>query len=209
MQSKRASTDPKDLKTIAEFPEANQARIVSNYLASEGIRAWLSNETIVTNDWLIGNAIGNVRLQVADVDVEQALKLIEEKPQIGLHELSKIALNEDREEPSGPLFDFIYPEGHESCHTESESESDLYQPVEAELALNPREVMVDRAFRASFIFIAVFILSPFLTWMLIDIYTSKDPLSQRHRRRLFWATLLHIPAMVVFILFLRLPLGGF
>lgn len=195
---------PTDLKTIAEFSEANEGRIVLNYLASEGIRAWLSNETIVTNDWLLGNAIGNVRLQVADVDVEAALKLLDAKSEIEESELSEIALQEDREKPAGPLFDMFYPEGYELHPSESEEKSPNANEADEQHAPNPREVMVDRAFRASLLFTAICFLSPFLTLMLIDIYTSRESLSQRHRRRLIWATLLHIPATLLFLFFIRI-----
>ncbi len=198
--------DKNDLVTIGEFREANQARIVLNYLASEGIRGWLSNETIVTNDWLLGNAVGNVRLQVADVDAAAAMRLLEEKPTMGLGELSKIALNEARENPSGPLFDFVYPDGYEKSPENSETDAGFDDEDETKQALNAKESLVDRAFRASILFLVFSFLSPILTWMLIDIYSNHESIGPRHQRRLFWATLLHIPGMLLFLLMLRLSI---
>jgi hypothetical protein len=198
--------ETKDLITIAEFREANQARILLNYLASEGIRGWLSNETIVTNDWLLGNAVGNVRLQVANVDVEEALRLLEDKPPIDADELSEIALNAETEKPSGPLFDFIYPDGYEESLDQSETDLDFDEADETKQDLTHKEILVDRAFRASILFLAFSFLSPILTWMLIDIYSSREVISPRHQRRLFWATLLHIPGMILFLFVLRLTI---
>lgn len=197
--------DRNDLVTIGEFREANQARIVLNYLASEGIRGWLSNETIVTNDWLLGNAVGNVRLQVADVDAETAMRLLDEKPTMGLGDLSEMALNEAREKPSGPLFDFIYPNGYEESPENSETDAAFDEADETKQDLNAKEFLVDRAFRASILFLVFSFLSPILTWILIDIHSNHEAIGPRHQRRLFWATLLHIPGMLLFLLVLRLP----
>ena len=60
------------LVTIATYhslPKAEAARI---FLAHEGIEAVLVNESIVAMDWLLMNAVGGVKLQVATQDVELA-----------------------------------------------------------------------------------------------------------------------------------------
>jgi len=64
------------LVTIATYhsqPKAEAARI---FLAQEGIEAILINETIVAMDWLLMNAIGGIKLQVATVDAERASSFI-------------------------------------------------------------------------------------------------------------------------------------
>ncbi len=167
----------------------------------------MSNETIVTNDWLLGNAVGNVRLQVADVDVETAMRFLDEKPTIGLGDLSELAMNEARENPSGPLFDFVYPDGNEESPENSETNAGFDDVDETKQDLNAKEFLVDRAFRASILFLVFSFLSPILTWMLIDIYSNPEAIGPRHQRRLFWATLLHIPGMLLFLLVLRLSVG--
>lgn len=64
------------LVTIATYhsqPKAEAARIL---LAHEGIEAVLLNETIVAMDWLLMNAIGGIKLQVATEDAARAASLI-------------------------------------------------------------------------------------------------------------------------------------
>jgi membrane protease YdiL (CAAX protease family) len=64
------------LVTIATYhsqPKAEAARI---HLAQEGIEAVLINESIVAMDWLLMNAIGGIKLQVASHDAERAANFI-------------------------------------------------------------------------------------------------------------------------------------
>ncbi len=64
------------LVTIATYhsqPKAEAARIL---LAQEGIEAVLINETIVAMDWLLMNAIGGIKLQVASHDADRAAGFI-------------------------------------------------------------------------------------------------------------------------------------
>src|SRR5262245_18208915 len=65
-----------DLVIVATFrylPEAEAARM---HLESEGIQAFLADAEIVTMDWLIANAVGDIKLQVAGRDVEQVKRIL-------------------------------------------------------------------------------------------------------------------------------------
>jgi len=182
-----------------------------NHLHAEGIRAWLSNETIVTNDWLLGQAVGNVQLQVGDADFERATSALEISTDILPSELDKLALAGEKEEVAKPLFGFFYPEGVDASeyplHTElsiRNSAENIDAEIEQDKDPNSREWLVDRAFRASILFLILPFFSPLLTWMLLDIWSNEQSLSERYRRKLVWAIMLHVPTMIFIVIYIRL-----
>ena len=60
------------LVTIATYHSQTKAEAARIHLAQEGIEAVLINESIVAMDWLLMNAIGGIKLQVASHDAERA-----------------------------------------------------------------------------------------------------------------------------------------
>ena len=60
------------LVTIATYHSQTKAEAARIHLAQEGIEAVLLNESIVAMDWLLMNAIGGIKLQVASHDAERA-----------------------------------------------------------------------------------------------------------------------------------------
>lgn len=65
------------LVTIATFDQAAKARLAQNALTEAGIRAAVADETTVAMDWLLGNAIGWIKLQVLEDDAERAVAELE------------------------------------------------------------------------------------------------------------------------------------
>lgn len=195
---------PLNLKTIDAYTSVVQARIALNLLASEGINGSLSNETIVLNDWLLGNAVGNIQLQVAESDVDRAIDILKSKSEVSQAELTELALAEPHEkEPSKPLIDFFYPDGSDSDSaanvTFNSSRNDDDNPT-----LNSREVLVEYAFRGAILSLLFFPLIPLVTWHVISIYSDSESLSPTHRRKLTWILALHIPTLVITLLILRI-----
>ncbi|MBM81704.1 MAG: hypothetical protein CMJ78_14080 [Planctomycetaceae bacterium] len=68
------------LVTISTFSTQWQASIVRSQLEEEGITTFLSDSEAIGMAWHLRNALGGVKLQVADQDVERALSLLEESP---------------------------------------------------------------------------------------------------------------------------------
>lgn len=66
------------MKTIATFSKAEEAHLLRMRLEAGGIPAYLLDENIVQVNWLYSNAIGGVRVQVAEEDVAKALELMNE-----------------------------------------------------------------------------------------------------------------------------------
>ncbi len=67
------------LVTVATFdnlPKAEMARILLN---QDGLVAVLTDGNMVATDWLLSNAIGGIKLQVAVEDADRALLILNER----------------------------------------------------------------------------------------------------------------------------------
>lgn len=68
------------MKTIGSFSAPIEAHMLVSRLEGNGIRAYVRDEHMVTLDWLASNAIGGVKVDVADEDFERARELIAAGP---------------------------------------------------------------------------------------------------------------------------------
>lgn len=68
---------PNNLVTLATFHTPVTAGFVKNLLQSEGVPAYLADETTSVMLWHLSIAIGWVKLQVADTDVSRATEVLE------------------------------------------------------------------------------------------------------------------------------------
>jgi hypothetical protein len=64
------------LLTVEEYDNASLAQVDVFALEQSGIPCYLENETIVAMDWLMSNAVGGIRLQVAAEDFENAKSIL-------------------------------------------------------------------------------------------------------------------------------------
>ena len=51
-------------------------------LGEQGIDAYLADDNIVLADWFLGNAVGGVKLLVAEADAERALAFLQSSPRL-------------------------------------------------------------------------------------------------------------------------------
>lgn len=68
--------DSDDLVVIATFDHPLQAHIHRAHLEAEGIPAFLFDEHMMTNNWLMTNALGGIRLAVPETAREEALAIL-------------------------------------------------------------------------------------------------------------------------------------
>ncbi len=71
---------PERLVTIATFDNPFKAHLVKSRLESSGIECFLSDEFVVTVNWLYSNAVGGVKLQVRESDLERASEILNMEP---------------------------------------------------------------------------------------------------------------------------------
>ena len=64
--------EPK-LVTVCTYTSAVQAEVVKLALAAEGVESFVADANIVTTEWLMGSALGGVKLEVAEADVPAAM----------------------------------------------------------------------------------------------------------------------------------------
>lgn len=60
------------LITVEEYDKSHLAQVAVLALEQAGIRCYLQNETVVSMDWFMANAVGGIRLQVASQDAAKA-----------------------------------------------------------------------------------------------------------------------------------------
>ena len=64
------------MKTIATFSKPEEAHLFRTRLEAAGIPAFVQDEHFVQMDWLYSNAIGGVRVQIADDDLDSAREFL-------------------------------------------------------------------------------------------------------------------------------------
>lgn len=65
--------------TVAVFPLPQNAYIIQSRLEAEGIQVFLKDELTVQTDNFLSNAIGGVKLQVSESNVEAATQILKEQ----------------------------------------------------------------------------------------------------------------------------------
>jgi ribosomal protein L40E len=68
----------RDLVTVASFQFPAEAEVARMHLQEKGIQAFLADAETVSMDWLLGNAIGYVKLQVPSDQAQAAHSFLEE-----------------------------------------------------------------------------------------------------------------------------------
>jgi len=68
-----------DLVTIGSFAVMVAAHAARARLEAAGIRAYLVGEEVANSLWHVGSALGGIKLQVAESDVERVKQLVEEE----------------------------------------------------------------------------------------------------------------------------------
>jgi rubredoxin len=64
------------VKTIATFSKPEEAHLFRTRLEAVGIPAFVQDEHIIQMDWLWSNALGGVRVQIADDDLGEAREFL-------------------------------------------------------------------------------------------------------------------------------------
>jgi hypothetical protein len=64
------------LVNVGSYVTINDAEFARMLLESEGIEAFIADATIVSMDWLLGNAIGWIKVQVESANEERARAIL-------------------------------------------------------------------------------------------------------------------------------------
>jgi hypothetical protein len=183
------------LVTLESFENAMQAHLVKNHLESAGIRAVLADEFAATMYWHLSGAMGGIKLQVAESELERAEQILEALEQA-----------HRSQEPEAQL-----AHGKDAAAAGEESATEHHGTVEPkpftdadeadEPPLNAREQMIERAHRAVLIGLFLLPLQFYATWLLLSAWQEDHPIRPELQRKLRWTIALHVPfAIVAFVL---------
>jgi rRNA maturation endonuclease Nob1 len=68
------------LVTLTTYQFLAEAEIARMHLAQEGIESFIADGQTITMDWFLGNALGYIKLQVAESQAERALAIMAKWP---------------------------------------------------------------------------------------------------------------------------------
>jgi hypothetical protein len=158
-----------DFVTVATTSTPTEASLIRNHLEAEGIRVFLSDEAAVGMAWYLGNAIGGVKVQVADEDAERAFEILDEHDPVPLSE-------EDWKTVSD--FESGWDEDEEEEDTEEVPEAAVESASERDL-----DQEVNRAFKAAVLGIIFFPLQVYSFFLLLDILFSGLTLTPTQQKK--------------------------
>jgi hypothetical protein len=146
-----------ELVTIAVTQGSVEANVVKNYLAEAGIEAFLVDDEAVSMNWVMTNAYGGMKVQVAAVDADVAREALELKSEAGEH---------------GEVWTSVSP-----------SASLERMPVDDEPEKEPsvRETNANRAFRAAVLGLLFWPIELYAVYVLFKVYRSSEILVGRPR----------------------------
>ena len=162
-----------ELVTVATLNTPVEASMVRNQLEAEGIRAYLSDAETVGMVWYMGNAVGGIKVQVAQSDVERAFKIF------------------DAHEPV-PITEEDWRTADSECDEEAHGEDE--QPV------SEIDDMVNRAYKAAFLGILFIPIQVYSLVTLGAIVFGSTPLNAENRRKVKIAFLIDL-AMAGFLVY--------
>lgn len=173
------------LITVETYNNAMQASLARNYLEAAGVRCVLADEVAVTSGFSgLTNAIGGIKLQVGEEDLERACDLLDAVD------------NQHRAEPK--------PETSVVAEAESAGDNVSVEPKpgvadedEDEPPLNAREDNAERAYRAVLVGCMILPLQLYASWVLLDVWQSDLPIRPAVQRKLNWAIGLHLPMVFI------------
>lgn len=163
------------LVTLTNFPGPTEAGFIKNLLEAEGIHAYLADDVAVGMVGYLGNAMGWVKLQVAEDDLERANEILEAHRQT-IADVGPEAFA--AEATSAVDTDEIETEASGSSAAEEGDDDDTVDPMD-ELAW--------RALRAAGLGLMFVPLTFYAAWLIGRLIFSKGELSSSASWKLWLA----------------------
>ena len=153
-----------ELITVATLSSPVEASLVQNELEAAGIRSFMSDEVAVGMAWYLGNAIGGIKVQVAESDVPRAFEVV--------HDHEPVTITEE---------DWRNTKGLDGEAGDFDEQWEEDEAADAELTdLNQ---MVDRAWKMAVYGIMFFPLQLYSLLLLAKIAFRGERLSVEQRRK--------------------------
>jgi hypothetical protein len=186
-----------DFVTVATFSDAMEAEIARNRLEAEGIRAVLMDRETVAMAWHVAQAIGGVKLLVAEADEERAVEILDNRRFVPDEEdvpEDAIVAAADRHKLAPRHDEHQAIVAAENLDKVASLEPDDDTPTE-------RELDAERAFKSQVFAFLFFPLQLMALIFIISVASSHQRLEGRPRRQFHIALALHALGWLVFLLF--------
>jgi hypothetical protein len=167
-----------NLVTIARFIDPVEASLAKNCLEDAGFQAFLADFETVSIDWQIASAIGAIKLQVFDTDVEAARSVLRDQLE---------GANGDESEPIDEAID---PDSVAGVPDDDDSDDLEPEP-------NAREKAAERALKGAVLGLLFWPLQAYVSYLLMTVYFSSQTLAGRSRRHALIAAVINLPFFIV------------
>jgi hypothetical protein len=181
------------LVTVARFTDPVEASLAKNFLEGAGLPAVLTDAETVAVAWPLSNALGGIKLQVAEPDAPIARTVLRERLYGSADDRTE-TVREAAEAASRP------GEGGEELPPDDESWE------EPGRELTGREGGAERAFRAAVFGLLFFPLQFYATYLLLVVLFSPEALDGRARGRAWIAAGINVTFLLALIGFGSLAL---
>ncbi|AWM37695.1 hypothetical protein GobsT_42920 [Gemmata obscuriglobus] len=163
------------LVTIATFEQGARAHLARGVLEEAGIRATVTDEAVVTMDWLLGGAVGWVKVQVLEEDADRAVAVLEETLGAETGPVDEAALAAEAEAA-----------GEADAAERPQPEPVAIVPIDAAGAQPPseRDEYARRAFLAAFFGLIVPLLWFYALYLFLNAAFGTGSISPRYKNRL-------------------------
>ena len=169
-----------DLVTVATFTDPVEANLAKNRLEASGVRASLANEETVDMDWLLGNALGWIRLEVGDQDADAARAVLNDEDEL---EASSAKGPEDFSSAIGEGEPIPEPDPEDGDDDDAADDFDRIPTV--------RERNAERAFRGAVLGILFFPIQLYVLYLFgQNLRPSEESIGHRQRTKAIIAAVL-------------------
>jgi hypothetical protein len=180
------------LVTVANVMNSAEAQFVANRLKEAGIEAAIADDNVVSMDFLFGNAVGWIKVQVREQDIARAKEILDTEPPPV--DEAEIPWEQPPEEDDQDADDEATPEER------SRKIAERTAPVELDPSAVETEQMVSRAYRMAIIglFLCPPILNLFSVYLLNKADKNRVNFTELAVRRSYIAFLTNILSIVFF-----------
>tara|TARA_R110002111_G_scaffold2705_4_gene17925 strand:- start:10101 stop:10646 length:546 start_codon:yes stop_codon:yes gene_type:complete len=152
--------------TVATLNTPTEANLVRNQLEAEEIRVFLSDEEAVGMAWYLGNALGGIKVQVAEADAERAFAILDEHDPVPITEE-----------------DWKTVEGFEKGWDEDEDEDESPEEETEDIPATDLDRELDRAYKAAFLGILFLPLQVYSVGVLLTIVLGPHELTPAQQKK--------------------------
>lgn len=175
------------LVTISTFPTPIEANIAKNRLENEGVPSFVNDEATVGIAWHLGNALGGIKVQVAEKDAERARSILADGQRPEITREDRGADDQDRQANVDDGADREYVKDGWAGNDGAEDQWVDRGPDVGEAS--------NLAFRVSMLGLLFPPLQLYSLWLLGGVFLGSQPLSPSQKKRCLLTLFIDLPVI--------------